>query len=61
MTDRIDLAHRGDNTIFRTGQLVDNSGNGFRMGRKREIFVKHGLVADQRAVFQMSVNSDALT
>ncbi len=60
MTHRVDLLHGGDNTEFGAGQLLDNSGNGLRVGGEADILVKDGLTAHQRAVLQMSVDTDAL-
>ena len=60
VTDRVDLGHRGDNAVFRAGQLVDNGGNGFGMRRERKILVEDGLSADQRAVLEVPADADAL-
>ena len=59
VTDSVDLTHGGDDTVLSAGELVDDSGNRFGMSREREILVKHGLVADERGVFQMTVDADA--
>ena len=60
VADGIDLGHRGDNTVFRTGQLVDDSRDRLGMGRQGKILVEDGLVAEQRAVLQMPADADAL-
>ena len=60
VTDRVDLLHVGDHAVLGAGELVDDGGNGLGMRRHREILVKDGLSADQRAVLQMTVDADAL-
>ena len=60
VADCVDLLHRGDHAVLGARQLVDNSGDGFRMRGHCEVFVKHRLAADERGVFQMTVDADAL-
>ena len=60
VTDGVDLAHGSDNTVLSAGELVDDGGDRFGMGRKREILIEDGLAADQRGVLQMTVDADAL-
>ena len=60
MTNCVDLLHGGDNAVFRTGQLLDNGSNGLGVGGQADILIKDGLAPHQRAVLQMSVDTDAL-
>ena len=60
VTDRVDLAHGSDNTVLGAGELVDDRGDCFGMGRKRKIFIEDRLAADKRGVLQMTVDADTL-
>ncbi len=57
---RVDLLHGGHNAVLGAGELVDNSGDSFRMSGHGDVLVEYGLITHQRAVLEMTVDTDAL-
>ena len=60
VADSVDLLHGADNTVLGTCELVDNSCNSLSVGGQSNVLVEDGLAADQRAVLEVTVDTDAL-
>ena len=57
VADSVYLAHTGHDAVLGARKLVDDRGYGLGMGRQGNILVEHGLAADERGVFQMTVDA----
>ena len=60
VTDSVDLLHGGHDTVFLAGELLDDSSYCLGMGGKGDILVEYGLIADEGAVLEMTVDADTL-
>ena len=60
VTDSVDLLHGCDDAILGAGELVDDCGNSLGVGGHCKILVEYGLAAYQRAVLEVTVDTDAL-
>ena len=60
VADCVDFLHGGNNAVLLAGQLLNDSGNRLRVGGHGKVFVEDALAANQRAVLEVAVDTDAL-
>ena len=60
VTDSVDLLHGADDAVLGACELVDDCRNSLGVSGQGNVLIENGLAADQRAVLEVTVDTDAL-